>query len=96
MTTLRIEHAITDYATWRTAFDSFAEARTRAGVQRYRVLRPVDDDRYICVDLDFATAEAAEAFRTFLRTTVWSDPGRAPALAGTPTARILAPAGDAG
>ncbi|WP_238013355.1 hypothetical protein KZZ52_41220 [Dactylosporangium sp. AC04546] len=89
MTTLRIEHPITDYETWRAAFDSFADARDRAGVQRYRVLRPVDDVRYICVDLDFATVEAAEAFRTFLRTTVWSDPGRAPALAGTPTARIL-------
>ena len=27
MTTLRIEHAITDYQLWKKAFDGFAEAR---------------------------------------------------------------------
>jgi hypothetical protein len=31
MATLRIEHAISDYQLWKTAFDSFAEARARAG-----------------------------------------------------------------
>ncbi|GGM51340.1 hypothetical protein ACFFX1_08645 [Dactylosporangium sucinum] len=94
MTTLRIEHPITDYETWRRAFDSFAPARDRAGVQQYRVLRPVDDERYVCVDLDFTDVRAAEEFLAFLRTAVWSDPGRAPALAGAPTTRILIPPGD--
>jgi hypothetical protein len=88
-TTLHIEHAITDFATWRSAFDRFAEARERAGVRQHRLLRPVDDDRYIIIDLEFATPEAAEAFQTFLRTQVWSSPGSAPALVGTPTTRIL-------
>ena len=27
MTTLRIEHPISDFQLWKTAFDSFAEAR---------------------------------------------------------------------
>jgi hypothetical protein len=94
MTTLRIEHAITDYATWRQAFNSFAAARDRAGVQRHRVLRPVDDERYICVDLDFETVHAAEEFLQFLRASVWSSPERAPALAGKPQTRILTPADD--
>lgn len=89
MTTLRIEHPVTDYDTWRRAFDSFAAARSRAGVQRLRVLRPVDDERYITVDLDFTTVAAAEEFLTFLQTDVWADPGRAPALAGAPQTRIL-------
>jgi hypothetical protein len=31
MATLHIEHAITDFAVWRTAFDRFADARDRAG-----------------------------------------------------------------
>ena len=89
MATLRIEHPISDYATWRRAFNSFAPARDRAGVQRHRILRPVDDERYVCVDLDFTTVHAAEEFLEFLRTSVWSDATRAPALAGTPQTRIL-------
>jgi hypothetical protein len=93
MTTLRIEHPITDYATWRRAFDSFAAARDQAGVERHRILRPVDDQRYVSIDLDFATVEAAQQFLDFLRTAVWSDPGRPPALAGTPQTRILTSSG---
>jgi hypothetical protein len=93
MTTLRIEHAITDYATWLRAFDSFATARERAGVRQHRILRPVDDERYVSIDLDFDSARAAEEFLQFLRSSVWSDPGRVPALAGTPLTRILSPAG---
>jgi hypothetical protein len=94
MTTLRIEHPITDYTTWRRAFDSFGPAREKAGVRQHRVLRPVDDQHYVCVDLDFATVSGAEAFLEFLRTSVWSDPDRAPALVGTPQTRILLPADD--
>jgi hypothetical protein len=88
MPTLRIEHPIVDYTMWRAAFDSFAEARARAGVLDHRVLRPVDDERYIAVDLDFPTTEAAEGFLAFLRASVWSDPGSSPALAGAPVTRI--------
>ena len=94
MTTLRIEHPITDYATWRRAFDSFAAARERAGVQGHRILRPVDDQQYVSIDLDFATIGAAEEFLDFLRTSVWSDPDRAPALAGTPQTRVLNSVGE--
>lgn len=89
MPTLRIEHQIVDFAMWRRAFDGFAEARAKAGVLGHRIMRPVDDERYVTVDLDFPTAEAAEAFLRFLRTTVWSDPQRAPALVGAPHARIF-------
>lgn len=92
MTTLRIEHPITDYATWLRAFNSFAAARERAGVQRHRILRPVDDQRYVSIDLDFHTVGAAEEFLEFLRSSVWSNPERAPALAGAPQTRILTPA----
>ncbi|MEV4511038.1 hypothetical protein AB0K00_18945 [Dactylosporangium sp. NPDC049525] len=94
MPTLRIEHAIVDFALWRRAFDTFAEARDKAGVLRHRVMRPVDDEHYVAIDLDFPTAQAAEAFERFLRTTVWSDPQRAPALDGTPSTRIFETADD--
>ncbi|WP_017589864.1 hypothetical protein [Nocardiopsis ganjiahuensis] len=89
MPTLHIEHAITDFALWKTAFDRFAEFRERSGVLRHRVQRPVDDPEYVVIDLDFSTAEEAEAFLGFLRTRVWSSNENAPALVGTPETRIL-------
>ncbi|WP_203935120.1 hypothetical protein [Virgisporangium ochraceum] len=62
MATLRIEHAITDYDTWLRAFDSFGAARERAGVRQHHILRPVDDERYVSIDLDFDSVRAAEEF----------------------------------
>lgn len=92
MATLHIEHPVTDFDTWKTAFDRFAEAREKSGVRGHRILRPVDDTRYVVVDLDFQTAGEAESFLDFLRTRVWSSQDNAPALAGTPHTRILEPA----
>lgn len=92
MTTLHIEHPVSDFPVWQAAFDRFADARRRAGVLGHRVHRPVDDPRYVVVDLDFANATKAEAFLAFLHANVWSTPENAPALAGTPQTRILEPA----
>ena len=92
MVTLHIEHPITDYATWRAAFDDFAEVRRASGVRAERVARPVDDHASIVIDLDFDRAEEAASFLDFLRTQVWSSPTAAPALAGAPRTAILEPA----
>lgn len=92
MITLHIEHPITDLATWKAAFDRFADRRRQGGVCGQRVQHPIDDDRYILVDLDFATREQAQQFLGFLQTTVWASRNSAPALAGTPLTRILEPA----
>jgi hypothetical protein len=89
--TLHIEHPVTDFGTWQTAFDRFAEVREKSGVRGHRILRPVDDAHYVVIDLDFPTAGQAEKFLGFLRTTVWASAENAPALAGTPQARILEP-----
>ena len=89
MPTLHIEHPITDFETWSTAFAGFAEARLQAGVRAQRIQQPVDDDRYIVIDLDFDSVEEATRFLDFLRTRVWSSGQTAPALAGAPQARIL-------
>ncbi len=91
MPTLRIEHPIVDFALWRQAFDTFAEARSQSRVLRHRIMRPVDDDHYVTIDLDFLTTDAARTFLQFLQTTVWSNPQNAPALAGTPNTRIFQP-----
>ena len=88
-TTLHIEHPISDLETWLVAFARFEDARARAGVRAHRVRRPVDDDHYIDVELDFGSIEAAQAFKRFLETTVWTSADASPALAGTPTARVL-------
>lgn len=86
MPTLNIEHPITDFAMWRAAFDRFAEARRAAGVQGHRLQQPVDDPRYVVIDLDFDTVDQAASFLQFLQflqTTVWWVPVNSPALAGS-------------
>lgn len=93
MRTLHIEHPITSYDAWKTAFDLFAERRTEAGVRAHRISRPVDDEHYVVVDLDFDTAEQATRFLSFLRERVWAVPEASPALAGEPLARVLEPLG---
>jgi hypothetical protein len=89
MTTLHIEHPVTDLAVWRTAFDRFAERRRQGGVSAERIQQPVDDDHYVVIDLDFATVEQAQHFLGFLESTVWASRDSSPALAGTPRTRIL-------
>jgi hypothetical protein len=89
MTTLHIEHPITDLNLWFAAFDRFDEARAKAGVRAQRILHPVDDPNYIVVDLDFTTTEEAQKFLAFLQNNIWSSTDTAPALAGTPQTKLL-------
>ena len=89
MATLHIEHPISDLKTWLTAFGMFAENRQKAGVRTHRIYQPVDDDKYIVVDLDFSTIDEAERFKQFLELNVWSSREASPGLAGTPQARVL-------
>lgn len=89
MTTLRIEHAIHDYDQWAAAFTSYEPARANAGVRSYTIRRPVDDAKYLMLDLEFDTADAARTFDQFLEEKVWSSPASAPALAGIPRTRVL-------
>jgi hypothetical protein len=89
MVTLLIEHAVTDLATWRAAFDRFAQARTQAGVSAHRISQPVDDPAYVLVELDFTDTGRAQRFLAFLKENVWSSPVNAPALVGSPRTRIV-------
>src|SRR5687767_5120848 len=79
-TTLKIEHAIMDFETWKQAFERDPIGRERAGVRRYRVFRPLDDPRYVIIDLDFDTPAQAQAFLEDLRG-VWSRIDQSPGLA---------------
>ena len=63
MTTLRIEHAIPTIELWKKAFDSFAEARAKAGVRSFAIRQPVDDPKYLMLDLEFDSAGAGGGVR---------------------------------
>jgi hypothetical protein len=91
MPTLHIEHPVTDLPTWRAAFGRFADRRRQGGVSGERIQQPVDDDRYVVIDLDFPTQDQARRFLGFLETEVWTSRERSPGLAGAPRTSILEP-----
>ena len=94
MPTLHIEHPITDFATWKAAFDRFEPHRKQSGVLHHRVRRPVGEPNFVVIDLDFDTTAKAESFLTFLETKIWSTKENSPALNGTPQTKILESADD--
>jgi hypothetical protein len=67
---LRIEHPIADFAGWKKAFDNDPVGREKSGVRRYQILRPIDDEKYIMIDLEFDTVSQAEALLAAMRV-VW-------------------------
>jgi len=86
---LKIEYPVTDYDSWKAAFDRDALDREGSGVRRYRVLRPTDDPGYVMIDLDFDNASEAEAYLAALRRAVYSSRQASPA-SGEPQTRIVA------
>lgn len=88
MHVVQIEHPIRDFATWKAAFDSDPVHREESGVRRYRIYRPVGDPNYIAMDLEFDGPDAAQAFKLALEE-LWRSPQAAPALGGTPRARVV-------
>ncbi|KXK15495.1 MAG: hypothetical protein UZ14_CFX002000516 [Chloroflexi bacterium OLB14] len=67
---LRIEHPIPSYEKWKQAFDSDPVGREKMGVKRYQILRPVDNPNHVMIDLEFNTAQEAEALLNAMRE-VW-------------------------
>ena len=70
MFVLRIEHPVPDFDGWKKAFDGDPVGREESGVRRYRVLRPIDDPRYVMIDLEFDTAAQAGALLAAMRV-IW-------------------------
>lgn len=89
MATLHIEHGISDFKTWKAAFDRFAEQRKSAGVTGHRIFQPHNDPAYVVLQLDFPSIRHAQGFLGFLETRVWSVPANSPALKGSPRASVL-------
>lgn len=78
-----------DLETWLSGFNDLEDALANAGVRHTHIQQPIDDDRYIYVQLDFENVTAATAFLDHLRAVVWASPEASPGLEGTPTARVL-------
>jgi len=90
MSTLRIEHPIGDFETWKAAFERDPVGRKKSGVHRYRVFRPVDDPKYVMIDLDFEGPEQAHAFVEAMQK-VWSRVDLSPGLLREPGAAKTIP-----
>ena len=59
---LRIEHPVPEFDAWKEAFDSDPVHREQSGVRSYRILRQIDDRKYVVIDLEFDGSSDAEAF----------------------------------
>jgi hypothetical protein len=70
MTTLAVRHTVSDFGTWKSAFDGHAGIRSGHGSTGQRVLH---DGNTVLVLIDFPDATAAQAFM--------SDPSLAEAMA---------------
>jgi hypothetical protein len=60
MTILQIEHQIPDFDRWKKAFDSDPIDRKKSGVIHYSIFQPVDDLKYIIINLAFDNLKSAE------------------------------------
>jgi len=81
---LRIAHDVPDYDAWKQMFDSDPLGRADGGVAGHRVARSADDPNHVLIDLDFADADAAEAFAERLRD-MWTRVD----VMRNPTARVV-------
>ena len=67
---LTIEPPIPSSEGWKKAFDSDPVGREKSGVRRYRIMQPIDDTKYVMIDLEFDTIGEAKALLAAMRT-VW-------------------------
>ena len=68
---LRIVHPVHDFNAWKRAFDSDPVGRKNSGVRRYKIFRPVDNENFVMIDLEFDTRSQAEDTLAALRE-VWN------------------------
>lgn len=64
---LQIEHPVTDFASWKQAFDADPIGRRAMGVRRHRVMCPAAEPRVVAVELEFDDTASAEICLAALR-----------------------------
>jgi hypothetical protein len=67
MVILQIEHRVPNFDGWKKAFGSDPINRKKSGVRSYSILRPVDDQNYVIINLEFDDLKEAENTLTALR-----------------------------
>ena len=88
MHVLRIEHGRQSFGAWKQTFDSDPLGREQSGVRRYRIFRAADDPDYVLIELEFDTADEAEALHERLKE-LWSGVD----VMRNPNARVFEAAG---
>lgn len=89
MTTVIVQHTVSDFDTWKPAFDDHATARTAHGCTSVDIYRGTDDPNAITVLMAYPDAASAKAFT--------SDPSLKEAMSragvtGPPTISFVEPA----
>ena len=67
MIILRIEHKVPNLDGWKKVFESDPINRKKSGVRSYSILRPVDDQNYVIINLEFDDQKEAENTLAALR-----------------------------
>lgn len=62
MVRLFVRHPVSDFTTWKQAYDDFDRERTGFGVTGNAVFQEVNDPNDVTITHDFATIEEARAF----------------------------------
>ena len=88
MTTLHIEHPISDFSTWKASFDRFASLRHEYRVRSYEIFQPIDDPAYVMIQLELDSIDDANALLGRLRE-LWANREATPSLRGTPRVTLL-------
>jgi hypothetical protein len=86
MIVLRIEHKVLSFDAWKKAFDSDPIDRKKSGVRRYQIYQPVDDPKYVIIDLECDSLSSAQATQTALQNMMTKAIGT---LIVAPSIRIL-------
>ncbi len=88
MPTVKIEHPVVSFDTWKRAFDADPVGREAAGVRRYQVYRQIDDPAFVGIDLEFEDRDRAMAFKANIER-LWQSPQALALLGGSPRARVV-------
>jgi len=62
MTTMFVRHKVSNYETWRKAYDDFASVQKAKGVTGQAVYQATDDPNDITATHDFVSVAAAQEF----------------------------------
>ena len=57
---LQIEHKILNFDGWKKAFESDPINRKKSGLRGYKIYRPINDQNYVIIDLEFDNLKDAE------------------------------------